>query len=76
MTAIAKKELLYAGSFGPAAYLAGLVFIDRNSSKGREAMNKAMEKLKEDNVKLWVFPEGIFVYFGALSGLDKHEIHE
>lgn len=61
MTVIAKKELLYAGTFGPAAYLAGLVFIDRHSSKGKEAMNEAMAKLKKDNVKLWVFPEGTYI---------------
>jgi lysophosphatidate acyltransferase len=72
MTVIAKKELLYAGTFGPAAYLAGLVFIDRNSSKGKEEMNKAMERLKKDNIKLWIFPEGKlhFDNFGALRSLD------
>jgi len=57
MTGIAKKELLY---IFPGLYLAGTVFIDRNSSKGREAMNEAMEKFKKYNVKLLVFPEGSF----------------
>jgi len=73
MTAIAKKELLYAGTFGTAAYLAGLVFIDRNSSKGKEQMNKAMEKLKKENIKLWIFPEGKshFVDFGVLRSLGR-----
>jgi lysophosphatidate acyltransferase len=58
MTVIAKKELLYAGPFGVAAYLAGLVFIDRSGAKGRETMNRAMQVLKENNTKLWIFPEG------------------
>ncbi|KAL7026571.1 hypothetical protein ACKWTF_005078 [Chironomus riparius] len=75
MTAIAKKELLYAGSFGPAAYLAGIVFIDRNSSKGREAMNKAMEKLKENSVKLWVFPEGTRRNTGEIHTFKKGAFH-
>ncbi|XP_070508242.1 1-acyl-sn-glycerol-3-phosphate acyltransferase alpha-like isoform X2 [Chironomus tepperi] len=75
MTAIAKKELLYAGTFGPAAYLAGLVFIDRNSSKGKEAMNMAMEKLKQDNIKLWVFPEGTRRSTGEIHQFKKGAFH-
>lgn len=59
MTVIAKKELLYSGTFGLAAYLSGLIFIDRRGEKGKEAMNNAMKMLKEKNIKLWIFPEGI-----------------
>lgn len=33
MTAVAKKELMYAMPFGLAAYLAGVVFIDRKNTK-------------------------------------------
>ena len=59
MTGIGKKELLY---IFPGLYLAGGVFIDRNSSKGKAVMNEAMERLKKDNVKLLIFPEGTILF--------------
>lgn len=59
MTVIAKRELMYVGSFGVAAWLAGLTFIDRKpGGKAGQAMNDAMVKLKKKKIKLWVFPEG------------------
>lgn len=33
IAAIARKEIFYVWPFGLAAYLAGVVFIDRNNSK-------------------------------------------
>jgi hypothetical protein len=45
----------------PGLYIAGTIFIDRNSGKGKEELNEAMEKLKMHNVKLWIFPEGILI---------------
>jgi len=57
MTAIAKRESIF---IFPVMYLAGLVFINRNSVKGRKKLNEAMGMLKKDNVKLWIFPEGNF----------------
>jgi lysophosphatidate acyltransferase len=53
-TVVAKKELLYAWPFGLAAWLCGLVFIDRlNGDKAREAMNEATKKLQENKVLLF-----------------------
>ena len=61
VTVIAKREILYSGPFGLAAWLCGLVFINkRDMSESRELMRVAMEKLKRENIKLWVFPEGEF----------------
>lgn len=58
-TVVAKRELLYIWPFGVCAWLCGLIFIDRYATdKAKIAMNKAVEKLKKDNIKLWVFPEG------------------
>ncbi|XP_021704643.1 1-acyl-sn-glycerol-3-phosphate acyltransferase alpha [Aedes aegypti] len=58
-TVIAKKELLYTGPFGVAAWLSGLIFIDRkNAEKAHVAMNECTDMLKEKRIKLWVFPEG------------------
>jgi lysophosphatidate acyltransferase len=58
-TVVAKRELLYIFPFGLCAYLCGLVFIDRYAvDKAKNTLNTAMEGLKRNNIKLWVFPEG------------------
>lgn len=58
-TVVAKRELLFVGPFGIAAYLSGLIFIDRlNREKSMNTLNEAMEQLKKNKTKLWVFPEG------------------
>jgi lysophosphatidate acyltransferase len=58
-TVVAKRELLYVWPFGLCAYLCGLIFIDRYATeKAKDTMNQAIERLKLNNIKLWVFPEG------------------
>lgn len=58
-TVVAKKELLYAVPFSIAAWLCGLVFIDRkHAEKAKTAINDAMTHLKQNRIKLWIFPEG------------------
>jgi lysophosphatidate acyltransferase len=50
-TVVAKKEIFYAWPFGLAAWLCGLIFIDRmNSEKARTIINTAVEYLKENKV--------------------------
>ena len=47
ISAIAKKEILYAIPFGPTAWLCGTRFIDRsNPAKAKQSMNDAMEYVK------------------------------
>ena len=50
-TILAKKELIYAGTFGVAAWLCGVVFIDRMSSdKARNTMKETAQNLVKNNV--------------------------
>lgn len=50
-TVVAKKEIFYAWPFGLAAWLCGLIFIDRmNSEKARSAINSASEYIKKNKV--------------------------
>lgn len=50
-TVVAKKELLYAGPFGLAAWLCGLVFIDRlNSEASRQAINNSIKQLRDKEI--------------------------
>jgi lysophosphatidate acyltransferase len=58
-TVIAKKQLFYYGPFGFGAWLCGIIFIDRQSpEKAKKTLDEAVEKLKKNNTKLWIFPEG------------------
>ena len=58
-TVVAKKELFWAWPFGLAAWLCGLIFIDRmRAEKAKSAINTAIDYIKEKKIKLWIFPEG------------------
>lgn len=55
--AIAKRELFW-NPFGIAAWLAGVVFIDRsNPDTSHRALNKTAPVL-HDGTKIFIFPEG------------------
>uniref|UniRef100_A0A182NCG5 1-acyl-sn-glycerol-3-phosphate acyltransferase n=1 Tax=Anopheles dirus TaxID=7168 RepID=A0A182NCG5_9DIPT len=58
-TVIAKRELFFAWPFGLAAWLSGLIFIDRrHAQRAQTAMNESTKMLIAKRTKLWVFPEG------------------
>ncbi|KAJ8918029.1 hypothetical protein NQ315_011485 [Exocentrus adspersus] len=75
-TVIAKKELFYAWPFGLAAWLCGLIFIPRvQSDTAKDLMNRAVEKVQADKVKLWVFPEGTRRNDGKIHPFKKGAFH-
>lgn len=75
-TVIAKKELLYTGPFGVAAWLAGLIYIDRkNPAKAHSVMNDCTDMLKEKRIKLWVFPEGTRRNTNEIHAFKKGAFH-
>lgn len=75
-TVVAKRELLYVWPFGVCAWLCGLIFIDRYAAENaKKTMNKAMERLKKDDIKLWVFPEGTRRNTGKLHDFKKGAFH-
>ena len=58
-SALAKKSLLYAFPFGPAAWLAGTTFIDRNRGpESRRVLEEKAVEARESRTKVLVFPEG------------------
>ena len=58
-TILAKKELIWAGPFGPSSWLSGVEFVDRtNRERANEKMRQLMKKIKEQSLRLWIFPEG------------------
>lgn len=51
--------LLFAGPFGLAGWLCGLIFINKTSKGGGvNKMNEAINYLKSRKIKLWLYPEG------------------
>lgn len=58
-TALAKKELLFTGPFGITCWLSGITFIDRlNRDKSRGTMDELAKKINDENLRVWIFPEG------------------
>lgn len=68
--------LLFAGPFGIGAWLSGLVYINKSSrDHGKQKMNEAMEKLKKEKTKLWVFPEGYRNHSSQIVEFKKGAFH-
>ncbi|MEE6505180.1 hypothetical protein FKM82_005462 [Ascaphus truei] len=56
---IAKKELMYAGSVGLITYLGGVIYINRKStSDAKSIMADVAQIMINENLKVWVYPEG------------------
>jgi lysophosphatidate acyltransferase len=58
-TGVAKKEILFVFPFGPAAWLGGIVFINRQNKKAAYKTLATCKKLMiEEKVKIMMYPEG------------------
>ncbi|RVE66027.1 hypothetical protein OJAV_G00122500 [Oryzias javanicus] len=75
-TTIAKKELIYAGTVGLICWLGGIVFINRKkTSDAKSVMSDAAKTMLEDQIRLWVFPEGTRNQQGDLLPFKKGAFH-
>lgn len=58
-TPLAKKEILYSGPFGLANWLCGITFIDRlHPEKSRKTIEDLAKRINEENLRIWIYPEG------------------
>ncbi|XP_008071987.2 1-acyl-sn-glycerol-3-phosphate acyltransferase beta-like [Carlito syrichta] len=56
---IAKRELLVLGPVGLIMYLGGVLFINRRrSSTAVSVMADVGERMVQENIKVWIYPEG------------------
>ncbi|XP_007548950.1 1-acyl-sn-glycerol-3-phosphate acyltransferase beta [Poecilia formosa] len=75
-TTIAKKELVYAGTVGLICWLAGIVFINRKKTNdAKSVMADAAKTMLDEQVRLWVFPEGTRNQNGDLLPFKKGAFH-
>ncbi|XP_047426194.1 1-acyl-sn-glycerol-3-phosphate acyltransferase beta [Mugil cephalus] len=75
-TMIAKKELVYAGTVGLTCWLGGIVFINRKkTSDAKSVMADAAKTMLDDQIRLWVFPEGTRNQNGDLLPFKKGAFH-
>eukprot|EP00063_Salmo_salar_P008730 XP_013983565.1 PREDICTED: 1-acyl-sn-glycerol-3-phosphate acyltransferase alpha-like [Salmo salar] len=75
-TMIAKKELVYAGTVGIVSWLGGIIFINRKkTSDAKSVMADAAKTMLEDQIRLWVFPEGTRNQRGDLLPFKKGAFH-
>ncbi|XP_022048782.1 1-acyl-sn-glycerol-3-phosphate acyltransferase beta [Acanthochromis polyacanthus] len=75
-TILAKKELVYAGTVGLVCWLGGIVFINRKkTSDAKSVMADAAKTMLDDQIRLWVFPEGTRNQRGDLLPFKKGAFH-
>ncbi|XP_061655581.1 1-acyl-sn-glycerol-3-phosphate acyltransferase beta isoform X1 [Phyllopteryx taeniolatus] len=75
-TMIAKKELIYAGTVGLICWLGGIVFINRKkTSDAKSVMADAAKTMLNEQIRLWVFPEGTRNQRGDLLPFKKGAFH-
>ena len=56
---IGKKSIKYIPFFGQFYWLAGNILIDRSNKKNAySTMDETTQKIKEDNLSVWIMPEG------------------
>ncbi|XP_014783591.1 1-acyl-sn-glycerol-3-phosphate acyltransferase alpha [Octopus bimaculoides] len=75
-TSLAKKELLYTGVFGVAAWLCGTIFIDRlNHEKALKTLVDTAEIITKKQIRLFTFPEGTRNRDGRMLPFKKGVFH-
>ncbi|NXO57931.1 PLCA acyltransferase, partial [Aramus guarauna] len=64
---IAKKEILYMGTFGIACWLSRLVFIDRKKKQESiTTLTEVAQSLHKENFSVLIFPEGTRNHSGSM----------
>jgi 1-acyl-sn-glycerol-3-phosphate acyltransferase len=71
-----KKSLKWVPFFGQMYWLSGNILIDRsNRSKAMGTLGKSTEKIKQDKLSIWMFPEGTRSYGRGLLPFKTGAFH-
>ena len=74
--AVAKHEFKYYPVIGQGAWLLGLLFIKRgNSDRSRQTIQKAADRIRRDQMKVLVAPEGTRSKDGSLGPFKTGAFH-
>ena len=56
---VGKKSLIWIPFFGILYWVTGNIFLDReNRTKAHSTMSQLARRINEDNLSIWMFPEG------------------
>lgn len=59
VVSVGKKSIKWIPVFGQLYWLSGNIFIDRsNKSRAKETMTQLLNRMKNGNLSIWMFPEG------------------
>ncbi len=73
---LGKKSLKWIPFFGQLYWLSGNILIDRtNRSKAAGTISKAAEKIKQNGLSVWMFPEGTRSYGRGLLAFKTGAFH-
>ncbi|XP_066436343.1 1-acyl-sn-glycerol-3-phosphate acyltransferase beta [Eleutherodactylus coqui] len=73
---IAKRELMFAGSVGLITYLGGVIYINRKQTRDAKSIMAGVARaMTDDNLKVWVYPEGTRNNSGDLLPFKKGAFH-
>ena len=76
LVCVGKKSLLYTPIFGILFFLSGNILLNREKrSKAGELFLKIVEKIKNEQLSIWMFPEGTRSGYGPVGKFKSGALH-
>ncbi|NXA54610.1 PLCA acyltransferase, partial [Nothocercus julius] len=73
---IAKKEILYMGTFGLACWFSGVIFINRKKrEESISILTEVAHSMQKENFQVLIYPEGTRNYAGSMLPFKQGAFH-